>query len=147
MEVILIKDVDGVGKAGSVVKVKDGFAANYLMPHALALPSTAANLKKLEDEKKKKNILLEKAKLEAEKLQTRLSGLSLTISVLVQEGDKLYANVNAQDISRALKDEGYDIDKNSIMLEEPIKALGIYEVSIKLHPEVTAKIKLWVVKT
>lgn len=146
MEVILLKDVAGAGKAGSIIKVKDGFAMNFLIPKGLALPLNAANLKKLEQEKESKRLVLEKAKFEAEKLKVSLSGLSLTIPVLVQEQEKLYAPVSAQDIARALKEENYVIDKNAIVLEGPIEALGIYEVPVKLHPEVLAKIKVWIVK-
>lgn len=146
MEVILKQDIAGVGKAGSVVKVKDGHAINYLIPKGLALPSTPENLKKLKEQNQKKQIQLEKIKSEAEKLKEILAGLSLTIPVLVQEGEKLYGTVSSLDISRALKEEGFDIDKNIIALDEPIKSTGIYEVPVKLHPEVSAKIKIWIVK-
>lgn len=146
MEVILKQDVEKLGLAGSVVEVKDGFAHNFLIPNNLAMPVTNANLKKLEEEKKNKALQLEKAKLEAEALSEKLSGLSLTMPVLAQEEDKLYGSMTAQDISRLLKEEGYQIDKSHIILDESIKALGIYEISVKLHPEVTAKIKVWVVK-
>lgn len=146
MEVILKQDVEKLGLAGSVVEVKDGFARNFLIPNNLAMPVTSANLKKLEEEKKNKALQLEKAKLEAEALSEKLSGLSLTMPVLAQEEDKLYGSMTAQDISRLLKEEGFEIDKSHIILDESIKALGIYEIPIKLHPEVTAKIKVWVVK-
>lgn len=146
MEVILSKDVPGIGKAGAVVKVKDGFAINYLLPKGLALPSTSGNLKKLKQEKQQKEVLQEKVKLEAEKLKEKLAVLSLTIPVLVHEEGKLYANIGAQDISRALKEEGFEIEKSAILLEEPIKAIGIYEIPVKLHPEVSLKLKMWIVK-
>lgn len=146
MEVILSRDVDRIGKAGQVVKVKDGFARNFLLPNRLALPLTPANLKKLEDEKQKKSLELEKTRKEAEVTREKLGALSLTIPVLTQEEDKMYASITAQDISVALKDEGIEIDKNWITLESPIKSLGIYEVSIKLHPEISTKIKVWIVK-
>jgi large subunit ribosomal protein L9 len=146
MEVILVQDVDRLGKSNSIVKVKDGFARNFLIPNKLAIPLTAENLKKLEQEKQKKLLHSEKVKRLAEEQAKRLSGFSLTIPVLTLEDDRLYGSVTAQDIASGLKDEGVEIDKNSIVLTEPIKSLGIYEVAVKLHPEVTATFKVWVVK-
>ncbi|MDD4894738.1 MAG: 50S ribosomal protein L9 [Candidatus Omnitrophica bacterium] len=146
MEVILNKDVDRIGKAGQVVKVKDGFARNFLLPNRLAVPVTSGNLKKLEEEKQQRALQLAKTKHEAEELRDKLARLSLTIAVLTHEEDKLYANIAAQDLAAALGEEGFSIDKALIALDEPIKALGIYEVPVKLHPEVSAKIKVWIVK-
>jgi len=146
MEVILHQDIERIGKTGQIVKVKDGFARNFLIPNGLALPLTPANLKKLEQEKQIKTLQLEKAKREAEGLKEKLAHLSLTIPVLTHDEDRLYASITAQDLAVALKEEGFDIDKNSILLEEPIKSLGIYEVLVNLHPEIPAKIKVWVVK-
>ena len=146
MEVILNKDIDRIGKAGYIVKVKDGFARNFLIPNGLAVPVTSVNLKKLEQEKQQKALQLEKVKREAEELKGKLARLSLTIPVLTHEEDKLYASITAQDLAMALSEEGFNIDKNSIVLDEPIKALGIYEVPINLHPEIPAKVKVWIVK-
>jgi large subunit ribosomal protein L9 len=146
MEVILKQDVDKLGKVGSILKVKDGFARNFLIPNKLAVPLTPENLKKLQEEKKRKIMELEKAKNECLKEAQRLEGLSITLPALVHEEEKLYGSITAQDIALALKEEGFVIDKNSILLEEPIKSLGIYEVSIRLHPEVLTKIKVWIVK-
>lgn len=146
MEVILNKDVDKIGKAGSVVKVKDGFAHNFLIPGGLAVRLTPGNLKKLEEAKQNKSKQLEKSRRESEGLAKKLSGLSLTITALAQEEDKLFGSIAAIDIARALKEEGFDIDKSLIIMEEPIKSLGIYEIPLKLHPEVEAKIKVWIVK-
>jgi large subunit ribosomal protein L9 len=146
MEVILNQDMDKLGKAGSIVKVKDGFARNFLIPNGLALPLTSGNLKKLEQEKQKKIDQLGKIKQESMELAARLNGLSLTIPALVQEDDKLFGSVTGQDIVQALKEEGFDIDKNTVILDQAIKSLGIYEIPLKLHPEVTATIKVWIVK-
>jgi large subunit ribosomal protein L9 len=146
MEVILIKDVDKIGKAGTVVKVKDGFARNFLIPNNLAMPVTAGNLKRIEQEKEKKSLQLEKIKKECSDLVARLANFSLTIAALTHEDEKLYASISAKDIAEALKEEGFEIDKSSIALDEPIKSLGIYEVPLNLHPEVPAKIKVWIVK-
>jgi large subunit ribosomal protein L9 len=146
MEVILNRDVDKLGKAGVAVKVRDGFARNFLIPNGLAIPLTPANLKKLEQEKQRKALQLDKIKKDSEGLKERLASLSLTMPVLTQEEDSLYASITSQDIARSLKEEGFVIDKNSIILDEPIKSLGIYEVPIRLHPEVMAKVKVWIVK-
>jgi large subunit ribosomal protein L9 len=146
MDVILNKDIDKLGKAGAVVKVKDGFARNFLIPNGLAVPVTPANLKRIEQEKESKTLQLGKIKKEAEAKKTRMDNFSLTIPALVKEDDALYAGIDAQDILAALNEEGFDIDKKSIAIDEPIKSLGIYEIPIKLHPEVVAKIKVWIVK-
>jgi len=146
MEVILKQEVHKLGKAGAVVKVKDGFARNFLIPNNLAVPLTAANLKKLEQEKQRKASQLDKIRKGSEEIKESLEGLSLTLPVLAQEEDKIYGSITAQEISHALKEEGFQIDKNLIILDEPIKSLGIFEIPIRLHPEVSTKIKLWVVK-
>jgi len=147
MEVILIRDVEKIGKAQAVVKVKDGFARNFLIPNKLAVPLTPDNLKRIEEQKQVRAAQLEKLKKESEALKDRLSGLSITIPALKQEdSDALYGSIAAFDIAKALKEEGFEIDKTKIELDEPIKALGIYEVPIKLHPEVIAKVKIWIVK-
>lgn len=146
MEVILNQDIDRVGKTGSIVKVKDGFARNFLIPNGLAVPLTPENLKKLEQAKLKKLLQLDKLKKEAEELKGRLEKLSLTLPVLTHEEDRLYAGIASPDLASVLKEEGFNIDKSSIILDEPLKSLGIYEVSIRLHPEVLAKVKVWVVK-
>lgn len=146
MEVILTKDVAKVGKAGSVVKVKDGFARNLLFPKKIAIPLTSVNLKKLEQEKQRITQDLKKKKEAALVLKEKLDKLSLTIQSLAQDEKSLYGSVTAQDIANSLKEEGLEVDKNLIVLPEPIKALGIYEIEIKLHPEVYAKVKIWIVK-
>ena len=104
MEVILNQDVERIGKAGAIIKVKDGFARNFLIPNNLAVPVTGENLKKIEEQKQRKVLKLEKHKKEAEELKEKLERLSLTIPVLTQEEDKLYASVNAQDVAAALKE-------------------------------------------
>jgi large subunit ribosomal protein L9 len=146
MEVILKQDVEKLGKAGSVVKVKDGFGRNYLIAKGLAIPVTASNLKQLEQEKQRKEAQQVIRKKEAEAVKEKLAGMSLTIASLTQDDEKFYGSITNQDIAQALKDEGLEIDKNIIMLDEPIKALGIYEVPVELHPEVQTKVKVWIVK-
>jgi len=146
MEVILVKDTDKIGKAGQVLKVKDGFARNFLIPNGLAVPASAGNIKRLELEKQKKDQDSEKAKTEFLALKEKLEKLSLTISVLTQADEALYGSISAHEIVNALEEEGIKIQKSAVELPEPIKALGIYEVPVKLHPEISAKIKVWVVK-
>jgi large subunit ribosomal protein L9 len=147
VEVILIKDVDKIGRAGSVVQVKEGFARNFLFPHKLARPATPESLKKLEQEKQARSAQSARLKEESELIRQRLSAVSLTIPALIcGEEEKLYGSIQAHDVAEALKAEGLSIDKGMIDLAEPIKALGIYEIPVKLHPEVVAKVKLWVVK-
>ncbi|MDD4954271.1 MAG: 50S ribosomal protein L9 [Candidatus Omnitrophica bacterium] len=146
MEIILREDVDKLGKAGAVVKVNDGFAHNFLIPRNLAVPLTKSNLKNLEQQKQSRMLQQEKIKGECEKLKERLAGLSLTMPVLSGEEDKLFGSINVSDIAKALADEGFAVDKNAILMDEPIKSLGIYEIPLKLHPEVAAKLKVWIVK-
>jgi large subunit ribosomal protein L9 len=146
MDVILTQDVSGIGKSGTVVKVKDGFARNYLFLKNLAVAVTSSNLKDIEREKQRRTQKEEKLKKEAEVLKNKLAALSLTITAEAQEKDKLYGSITAIEIQKALKDEGYEIDKSAIILDEPIKALGIFQVPLKLHSEVSAEVKVWIVK-
>lgn len=146
MDVILKQALSGIEKAGAVIKVKDGFARNYLLPRNLAVAATPDNLKKLEQERQSKLKQLEKTKKEAEALKKKLESLSLTIPVLTQEKDELYGSITSVGVAAALKEEGLDIDKNLIIVDEPIKSLGIYEIPVNLSPEITARIKIWVVK-
>jgi large subunit ribosomal protein L9 len=146
MEVILNQDVAKLGKAGSVVKVKEGFARNFLIPNKLAVPLTKENLQRIEQEREKKTAQLAKLKQEAESVRDRLAGISVTIPVLVHDAEQIYGSITSQEIWAALKEEGFTLDKNIIVLDEPIKTLGIYEVPVNLHPEVAVKIKVWIVK-
>jgi large subunit ribosomal protein L9 len=146
MEVILRKDVQKIGKAGDTVKVKDGFAHNYLFPHQLAVPLNSSNLKRLDEEKQHKAAESTRRREAAEGLKAKLDSLSITLPVLVQGEEKLYGSITSQEIAAALKEEGIEVDKSCIVLAEPIKTLGIYEIPVKLHPEVSAQMKLWIVK-
>ncbi|HNW39098.1 MAG TPA: 50S ribosomal protein L9, partial [Candidatus Omnitrophota bacterium] len=145
-EVILNKDVEKIGRAGTVVRVKEGFARNFLFPQNLAKPATPESLKRLEQERLVRSAQSAKLKEESELIKQRLSKVSLTIPALTQGEEKLYGSIHAHEIAEVLKTEGFSIDKSAIDLAEPIKSLGIYEIPVKLHPEVTAILKLWVVK-
>ena len=146
MQIILKSDHEGLGVAGEVVKVKDGFARNYLIPKGIALPATSSNLRRVEDEKKKAMFRLNKEKDQAEHLMKKLENISCTIKVAAGEDDKLFGSVTNQNIADALAEQEMIVDRRKIQLEEPIKALGIYSVPIKLHTEVVATVKLWVIK-
>ncbi|AFN75096.1 Ribosomal protein L9 [Melioribacter roseus P3M-2] len=146
MKVILRKNFSQLGNVGDVVNVKDGYARNYLIPRQIAYQATKGNIRALEEEKKQ--ILKKEAKeLEsAQALAAELEKVSISIPVKVGEEEKIFGSVTTQMIADALKEKGFDLDKRKIEITEPIKALGIYSVSIKLHPSVTATVKTWVVR-
>jgi len=146
MKVILIEDVKGLGLMGEIAQVKDGHARNFLFPRNLAKPVTKSNLKIIEEIKKKKLIAIAKEKKTAEELKEKLSLTSCTVSVEAGDDDRLFGSVTSQDIAIALDQEGFSIDKRKIVLKEPIKTLGVYHVTVKIHPEVTGDAKVWVVK-
>ena len=146
MKVILIGDVKDIGSMGDIVDVKDGFARNFLFPKNLAKIAIGSNLKLIENIKKKKLIAAAKEKKEADGIKAKIAALSCTISVEAGEDDKLFGSVTTQDISQAFELEGLNIEKRKIILEEPIKKLGVYNIAVKLHPEVLAEVKVWVVK-
>jgi len=146
MEIILREDVQHLGKVGEIVKVKDGYARNYLLPKGLAYPATEANKKKIayEGERIAKQRASEKSTAETE--ATRLAGVQLTFAVKVGEEDKLYGSVTAGDIQRKLEELGLHVDKRKIDLHEPIRELGEFSVGIKIHPEVRPEVRITVVK-
>ncbi|MGQ9559046.1 MAG: 50S ribosomal protein L9 [Candidatus Oleimicrobiaceae bacterium] len=146
MKVILKQDFEKLGKAGEVVEVKAGYARNYLLPKGVALEATSSNLRVFEEQKKLDAQRLDKAKKAALALADKLEGVSCTAAVAAGEEDRIFGSVTSQTIAQLLKEKGFDIDKKKILLEEPIKALGIYDVPIRLHPEVEVKVKVWVVK-
>ncbi len=146
MQVILKTDIEKLGKAGEVVGVKRGYARNFLFPKGLALAATAVNLKLIEQQKTQERLQQEKEKEESQALAEKISSSSCTIPVQAGEDGKLYGSVTTQDIAEAYQAEGIVIDKRKIELAEPIKEIGVFKISIKLHPEVTAEAKVWVVK-
>jgi len=146
MKVILKQDYDALGKSGDIVTVKDGYARNFLIPKNIAVSATPKNRRILEEEEKLLQRRQDKDKRQAEVIAKELEKISLTAAVSVGEEDRVFGSVTAQTIADLLKVKGYEIDKRKIHLEEPIKALGIYTISLKLHAEVEAKIRVWVVK-
>lgn len=146
MKIILKEDVDKLGKCGEVKEVKEGYARNFLLPRNLAVVANPANLSSIEEIKRQKTSREEKLQKEAEKLRDKLEQISCTAEVLVGEEDKVFGSVTSADIVKLLRDKGFVVDKRAVMLEEPLKALGVYTVPVKIHPEVTANLKVWVVK-
>jgi large subunit ribosomal protein L9 len=146
MELILRDDVDKLGRRGDVVKVKDGYARNFLLPRGLGMPVNAANKAMVEKEKKAHEARLAKEKAEFESLAARIGGLRFVAPRKVGENEVLYGSVTAGDIADFLKAKGIEIDKRKVQLEEPIKHLGEHEVKVKLHPEVLASVRLLVTK-
>jgi large subunit ribosomal protein L9 len=145
MKVILKNDVSKLGNAGDIITVKDGYARNFLIPKGLAVKAEVGSVKALENLKKALSQQMEKKKKEALKLKDRLLNISCTITRQAGDGEKIFGAVTTRDIEEALKVENIHIDRKNILLEEPIKQLGIFEVPVKLHKDVEAKIKVWVV--
>ena len=146
MKVILRQDHEKLGKMGETINVKDGYARNYLIPRNIAYPASEGNLRALEEEKKQHARRAEKDLRVAEKLAQELEKISITIKMKVGEDDRLFGSVTSQVITDALKEKGYTVDKRVVELDDPIKALGIYTVNVKLHANVTGKVKVWVVR-
>jgi large subunit ribosomal protein L9 len=147
MKVILKEDVDHLGKMGALVEVKDGFARNFLIPNRKAVLATDKNTKELEHERKIIEVKLKKIKKEAEGLGARIDALTLHIPVQAGEGEKIFGSVTTQDIADALERESITIDKKKILLEKPLKELGIFPVQVKLSADVFANIKVSVEKS
>ncbi len=146
MEIILREDNKILGNAGETVKVKDGYARNYLIPAGIAYPNTRANRRIFENEVQQQTWRQSRDKKVAEELAKKLESISCTITVQVGEEDKLFGSVTSQNIADNLTEQGFPVDKRKIVLDEPIKSLGIYSVPIKIHSEVDTTIKVWVVK-
>lgn len=146
MEYILLKDVETLGKEGAVVHVKPGYARNFLLPRGLVLPNSPQNQRALEARTRRLAVKQERARKHAEALKQKLESRSLTMKLTLGEQDQPFGSVTVHDVVEALGGEGLAVDKAAVQLHEPLKALGIYEVPVRLHPEVTATLKIWVVK-
>lgn len=146
MKVILQRDIANLGEAGDIKDVSDGFARNFLLPKKLVILANESSQRAIEHQRKLVKIKKEKRKKESEKLMESVNSLELQIAAQVGEEEKLFGSVTAMDISRALKEKGFEIDKRKIHIEEPIKKLGDYEVSIKLDEGLAAKVKVSVVR-
>jgi len=145
MKIILREDMDALGLEGDIVEVANGYGRNYLIPKGIALEANTQNIKLLETQRKKIEIKRLKAKEEAEKVKERLADVMITISQKAGEEDKLYGSVTSMDIAAHLEKQGILIDRKKNSTDKPIKALGEYDVPIRLYPEVTGSIKVTVV--
>ena len=146
MKVILTEAVDRLGESGEIVDVKDGYARNYLLPRKLALAASRSNMAVYEEANRQKAAQQNREKRTAENLAKRLEKASCTVAVAVGEEDRIFGSVTAQQIADLLNEQGFEVDRRSIQLDDPIRALGVYDVPIRLHLDVEAKIKVWVVK-
>ncbi len=145
MEVILKESISSLGKAGDIVKVAGGYARNYLLPKGKAIVADRKNILQME---RQRAAILKRAARELEELEAlahQLQSLDITIRVRVGEEDRMYGSVTSMDIAKAIEEQGYTVDRRKILLDEPIKALGEHEVTVKLSPEVTPAIRVKVV--
>ncbi|MEE8576542.1 MAG: 50S ribosomal protein L9 [candidate division Zixibacteria bacterium] len=146
MKVILREDVADLGTAGQTIEVKAGYGRNYLFPRNLAIPATRANLKAIGEIGKQKGLADRKRRREAEVIKDKIEKLELSTEVLVGEDEKLFGSVTSADIAGLMANENVIVDKRAIELENPIKALGVYTVPVKIDKDVSANLKLWVIK-
>ncbi len=145
-EVLLMTDVKDLGAEGDIVTVADGFARNYLLPRKLAAPVTEATRRRLEKIRREREDVRKAELEEGRALAAKLEGISLTIAVKVSEADKMFGSVSVADLTSLLEEQGFSIDRNNVLLDAPIKDLGVYTVKIKVHPEVESSVKVWVVE-
>jgi ribosomal protein L9 len=146
MEIILRQAVENLGKPGDVVKVKSGYARNYLLPHGFAYEATPGNLKRIQQERDRLDAAENERRGAAQGLAEKLEQVSLTFSARVGEEGKLFGSVTAADIAQQLEAQGFRLEKRQIDLHEPIKALGVYRVPIRLHADVKPEVRVWVIK-
>jgi large subunit ribosomal protein L9 len=146
MEIILTQDVDTLGTAGQVIHVNPGYARNFLFPRGMAMPSTPANMKKIEERSRQDEIRVGRQVTELTIVAEKLRKVSITASVKVGEDDKVFGAVTSQTITDLLAEKGYTFDRRDINLEEPLKALGSYDVELKLGHGITSSVQVWVVR-
>ncbi|HSL71680.1 MAG TPA: 50S ribosomal protein L9 [Longimicrobiales bacterium] len=148
LKVILRQDLPNLGATGDLVTVKPGYARNFLFPQGLAFEATAANVRQLEEDRRREEQKAKRDYLEARRRASQLEGVSLTFHANAGEEGKLFGSITSGDIADRLAEQGLDfsIDRRSIALDEPIKSLGVYSVPIRLHTDVRPEIKIWVIK-
>jgi len=146
MEIILRQAVENLGKPGDVVTVKNGYARNYLLPHGLAYEATPGNLKRIQQQRDRLEAAENERRAGAQGVAEKLEQVSLTFSARVGEEGKLFGSVTATDIAQQLEAQGFHVEKRQIDLHEPIKALGVYRVPVRLHADVKPEIRVWVIK-
>jgi large subunit ribosomal protein L9 len=145
MEVILREDVKSLGRAGEMVRVKPGYARNYLLPQGLAFEATEGNKKRIAAETKARGVRLQAERADAEKVAASLGAVSLTLTGKAGEEGKLFGSITAQDIAEALGRAGHTVDRRRIELDHPIKTLGEHTVTVRVHPDVNAEVRVSVV--
>jgi large subunit ribosomal protein L9 len=146
MQVILLEDIPSLGKAGDLVKVSDGYGRNFLIPQKKAILATEKGLKMLEHQKRQVQHRMGKMKKNLDKVAQQIQALSCTFVKSVGESGKLFGSVTSMEIETYLKENGIEVDRKKIVLDEPIKSIGMFTVPIKLHPEIVAQLKVWVVQ-
>ena len=146
MKIIMKKDVENLGKTGDVVYVKEGYARNYLIPKSLAIKATRSNMKIVDELQANVARKANKAETTAQNIAKKLQDISVTATVKVGEDDKLFGAVTAQIIAELVAEKGIELDKHNIMLDEPIKELGVFDVAVKVGAGIKAEVKVWVVK-
>lgn len=146
IQVVLQSDMDNLGKSGDVVRVRPGYARNFLIPRGLAMPATSGNVARIEEIKRQAVARVASELAEAEALAKKLEAVSVKISRAVGEENKMYGSVTSRDIEDAFRAVGVEVDRKRIHLPEPLRELGLAEVEVKLHPKVSAKLRVEVVK-
>ena len=146
MEVILRQAVENLGKPGEVVKVSNGYARNYLLPHGVAFEATPGNLRRIQQERDRLEAAENDRRTAAQGLAEKFEQVQLTFSAKVGEEGKLFGSVTSADIAQQLEAQGFHVEKRQIDLHEPIKALGVYRIPIRLHADVKPEIRVWVIK-
>ena len=147
MDVILLINYDGLGQAGDIVTVKPGFARNKLIPEGIALRASKRNLAIAKEQKKTEESRQLREENSQKELQKKLSNLEITIEAKVGEEDKMFGSITDIDIHKAISEKGFELDRKAILLDEPIKALGIYHVSISVGTDISSDIKIYVIKS
>lgn len=146
MDIVLLKDIEKLGGEGEVVRVKSGYARNYLLPLGLAVNATSAQIRAAEETKRQRQQKVQRATEDADALKRKLEGQAVTLKLKVGAEDKAFGSVTAHDIAEALNQAGFALDKHAVRLEQPIKALGNYDVSVRVHPSLSATVNVVVVK-
>lgn len=146
MRVILKQEVVNLGDAGDIVNVKPGYGRNFLIPRGLAIPATEGSIQQIEHQKRVADAIRRKNLVHAKELQARLEGTAVSIRRETGEDDRLFGAVTNRDIAEALQNEGLDVDRRAISLDDPIKNIGLFTVPVRLHRDVTASVRVYVIR-
>ena len=146
MKVILLNDVENLGLAGDILVVKPGYARNKLIPQGLALRASNKNIAVASERKKVANVKLERENIALQKLAKKLNNVEITIEVNVGEEEKMFGSITNLDVHKELTSKGFNLEKTQIIIDEPIKALGIYHAKVKIAKDITSDVKLYVIK-